>query len=106
MVSAYPLSDVGLCAADNAAGGQSATPGDTEKNATAVSAEQPDSVQSLAGASVPLRVPEIRRLLGRLVLAVRQTVGHILEWSAWRRWHQGVAQYYHYKRRTDLEVQL
>jgi hypothetical protein len=29
----------------------------------------------------------------------------MLDWSAWRRWHQGVAQYYHYKRRARLELQ-
>jgi hypothetical protein len=50
-------------------------------------------VQSSAARWVPLRVPEIRRLFWRLVLATKQTIGHILEWSAWRRWHQGMAQF-------------
>jgi len=40
---------------------------------------------------------ELRRLLWRLVLVVPQTVRHILAWSQWRRRHQSVAQYYHYK---------
>ena len=50
------------------------------------------SIDSRAKPWVPLRVPEIRRLFGRLVLATRHPVGQILDWSAWRRWHQGVAQ--------------
>jgi predicted alpha/beta hydrolase family esterase len=53
-----------------------------------------------------LSVAEIRRLFWRLVLATKQTIGHILEWSAWRRWHQGQAQFYHYKQRAGPEVQL
>jgi hypothetical protein len=35
-------------------------------------------------------------------LAVPQTARHILGWSYWRRWHQTVATYYHYKRREAL----
>ena len=70
------------------------------KNAGPVDAIPSGSVQSGAERWVPLSVPEIRRLFWRLVLAAMQTIGQILDWSAWRRWHQGVAQYYHYKRRT------
>jgi hypothetical protein len=51
-------------------------------------------------------VPEIRRLLWRLVLAVQQTARHILAWSQWRRRHQTSAQYYHYKRRGALAEPL
>jgi hypothetical protein len=47
-------------------------------------------------------IPELRRLLWRLVLAVPQTARHILSWSQWRRWHQTIAQYYHYRRRQAL----
>jgi hypothetical protein len=47
-------------------------------------------------------VPETRRLLWRLVLAVQQTARHILAWSHWRRWHQAVAKYYHYRRRQAV----
>jgi len=47
-------------------------------------------------------VPEIRRLLWRLVLVVQQTGQQILAWLHWRRWHQTVAQYYHYKRREAV----
>ena len=49
-----------------------------------------------------MSVPEIRRLLWRLVLAVQQTAQQILAWSRWRRWHQGIARYYHDKRRGAL----
>lgn len=63
-------------------------------------------IDSRAEPWVPLSVPEIRRLFGRLVLATRHTIGQILDWSAWRRWHQGVAQYYHRKRRSVPQLQL
>ena len=49
-----------------------------------------------------MSVPELRRLLWRLVLVVPHTVRHILAWSQWRRRHQSVAQSYHYKRREVL----
>lgn len=69
-------------------------------------APPPAGVQRCAEPWVPLSVPEIRRLFGQLVLATRHTIGQILDWSSWRRWHQGVAQYYHYKRRSVLQLQL
>jgi hypothetical protein len=62
----------------------------------------PDSLHGRAEALIPLSVPELRRLLWRLVLAVQQTAQQILAWSCWRRWHQRLAQYYHYKRRGAL----
>jgi SRSO17 transposase len=65
-------------------------------------AEHPDRMHGRAGPPIPLSVPELRRLLWRLVLAVKQTAQQILAWSCWRRWHQGLAQYYHYKRRGAL----
>jgi transposase len=37
------------------------------------------------------------------VLAVERTVGSILEWSNWQRWHQAWARYYHYRRRHGIE---
>jgi len=49
---------------------------------------------------VPLSVSEIRRLFWHLVLATQQRVERILAWSTWRRWHQGIAKYWHYKRRA------
>jgi hypothetical protein len=53
-----------------------------------------------ARAAVPLRVPERHRILRRVEGTVRQTVGHRLEWAAWRRWPQGGTQYSHDKRRA------
>jgi hypothetical protein len=55
---------------------------------------------------VPLSVPELRRLVWRLALALQVTAEHILAWSRWRRWHQAVARWYHYKRRGALRPQL
>src|SRR5437016_904437 len=56
--------------------------------------------QGLARTVVPLSVSEMRRLFWRLVLATQQRVERILAWSTWRRWHQGIAKYWHYKRRA------
>ena len=45
------------------------------------SAEWPGVLQGSAEPDVPLSVPEIRRLLWRLVLAVQPTVLQLLAWS-------------------------
>ena len=67
----------------------------------------PDSLAACkAGQWVPLRVPAMRRLCWRLGLATKQTRGQRLDWSAWRRWPQEIAQDYHYRRRAGPEVQL
>ncbi len=50
-----------------------------------------------------LSVAEIRRLLWKLVFVVEQTAAEVLAWSRWRRQHQAVAKFYHYKRRGALE---
>jgi hypothetical protein len=55
---------------------------------------------------VLLSVSEIRRLFWHLVLATQQKVARMLAWSTWRRWHQGIARYWHEKRRAGPEVQL
>ena len=73
-----------------------------KKPAASPGAEHPGRVQGAAGPRLPLSVPELRRLLWRLVLAVPQTVRHILAWSQWRRWHQAVAQYDPYQCRQAL----
>ena len=49
---------------------------------------------------MPLSVREIRGLFWRLVLATQERVERILALSTWRRWHQGMAKYWHYKRRA------
>jgi hypothetical protein len=59
-------------------------------------------VQGQPRPHLPLSVPEIRRRLWRVVLAVQQTTDAILAWSHWRRWHQSRAKYYPYKRHGAL----
>ena len=48
---------------------------------------------------IPLTVPEVRRLLVRLVWPVLPHAEDVLAWSHWRRHHQAVAQRCHYRRR-------
>jgi hypothetical protein len=62
--------------------------------------QQSGRVQSGAEPWVPCSVAEMRRFLWLHVLATTPTIGPRLAWSAWRRWYQGVAQLYHYQRRT------
>ena len=58
---------------------------------------------------IPITVPEVRRLLTRLVWTVNHPVELVLSWSLWRRRHQTQARRCHYQRRLSLlasEVQL
>lgn len=48
---------------------------------------------------LPLTVPEVRHLLGRLIWPASSSVRRVLAWSWWRRCHQSRASYYHTKRR-------
>ena len=48
---------------------------------------------------IPLTVPEVRRLLTRLIWKESQPSDFILYWSWWRRRHQARARLCHYKRR-------
>ena len=100
MVSPYHVGHVGLCAVDGTPGRAPAHRRPVKKKLAGCHTEQSDSLQSLARAGVPLSVCEIRRLFWRLVLVTQQRVERILAWSTWRRWHQGIAQYWHYKRRA------
>ncbi len=68
--------------------------------------EQSARLADLAQSGVPVSVREIRHLFWRLVLATQQRAERVLAWSAWRRWHQGIAQYWHYKRRAIVQLQL
>src|SRR3954449_7568218 len=54
----------------------------------------------LAADLLPLTVPEVRRLLWRLVWARPPDPGRILAWSNWRRRHQQRARRSHWTRRT------
>ena len=58
---------------------------------------------------IPITVPEVRRLLTRLVWKVNHPAELILSWSSWRRHHQTQARRCHYQRRLSLlasQVQL
>jgi hypothetical protein len=46
---------------------------------------------------LPLTVPEVRRLLWRLVWATCQDNAAVLHWSRWRRRHQARARQCHYR---------
>ena len=48
-----------------------------------------------------MSVAEIRKLLWRLVWAVKPAAEFILGWSVWRRRHQAVARDCHYKHRLQ-----
>jgi hypothetical protein len=45
-------------------------------------------------------VQEARRFFLVFQLSVRKTIDFLLHWSFWRRQHQAVAQFYHYKRNS------
>jgi hypothetical protein len=48
----------------------------------------------------PLSVPEARHLLARLVFPAPASVCLVIAWSAWRRWHQRRASFFHTRRRV------
>ncbi len=48
---------------------------------------------------IPLTVPEVRRLLYRLVWQGLPPPEQTLAWSDWRRRHQAIARRCHYQRR-------
>jgi len=48
----------------------------------------------------PLSLPEARHLLARLLFPAPSSVGLVIEWSAWRRWHQRLASFFHTRRRV------
>ena len=51
---------------------------------------------------IPLTVPEVRRLLYRLIWRPMPLNKSVLAWSRWRRRHQASARLCHYKRRLTL----
>ncbi|WP_162665786.1 hypothetical protein [Gemmata massiliana] len=48
---------------------------------------------------IPLTVPEVQKLLLRLVWACVPEPEPVLAWSEWRQWHQHRARRSHYRRR-------
>ena len=51
------------------------------------------------GALIPLTLPEVRRLVYRLVVRILAPPAAVLHWSRWRRLHQARAMRSHYRRR-------
>ena len=51
------------------------------------------------GALIPLTIPEVRRLVYRLVVHALAPPEAVLHWSHWRRSHQARALRSHYRRR-------
>ena len=51
---------------------------------------------------IPLTVPEVRRLLTRLIWTAEHPPDFVLSWSRWRRRHQAGARQCHYQRRLSL----
>ena len=51
------------------------------------------------GELIPLTIPEVRRLVYRLVVRILAPPEAILHWSHWRRLHHARAKRAHYKRR-------
>ncbi len=67
-----------------------------EEHALLLSAAEPAS-ESLT--LLPLTLPEVRHLLGRLIWPIPRNMPRALAWSRWRRCHQRRASYFHTKRR-------
>jgi hypothetical protein len=57
-------------------------------------------------ALIPLTIPEVRRLVYRLVVCVLAPPKAVLHWSRWRRHHQARAMRSHYRRRHARHVRL
>jgi hypothetical protein len=55
---------------------------------------------------VPLTEPEIRRMLIAIIWPKMNEVEKTLLWSFWRRRHQAIAKYCHYKKRLKSNAQL
>jgi hypothetical protein len=55
---------------------------------------------------IPLTIPEVRRLVYRLVVHILAPPEAVLHWSRWRRLHQARAMRSHYRRRRAQHVRL
>ena len=53
---------------------------------------------------IPLTVPEVRRLVYRLVVRILAPPEAVLHWSRWRRLHQARAMRSHYRLRRARHV--
>jgi hypothetical protein len=57
-------------------------------------------MEASPAAVIALTVPEIRKLLCRLLWRFLPDLTVIIHWSLWRRHHQAVAHFYHCRRRA------
>ena len=57
-------------------------------------------------ALIPLTIPEVRRLVYRLVVRILAPPEAVLHWSRWRRLHQARATRSHYLRRRRARQHL
>ena len=73
--------------------------GGAEKRGDNSAPQLSEEVQAVSRVILPLSVPEIRHLLGRLRFVPPVEPDHYLLWSLWRRVHQTLAMRYHYKKR-------
>jgi hypothetical protein len=48
---------------------------------------------------IPFTIPEVRRLVYRLVVRILSPPEAVLHWSHWRRLHEARAMHSHYRRR-------
>lgn len=73
-----------------------------EKNlSTTVQASTPRPGEEVIPTDLcPLSVPEARHLLARLLFPPPSSVPLVIAWSAWRRWHQRRASFFHTRRRV------
>jgi hypothetical protein len=58
------------------------------------------------GELIPLTLPEVRRLVYRLVVRILAPPEAVLRWSRWRRLHQARAQRSHSRRRLARHLLL
>ena len=58
------------------------------------------------GELIPFTVPEVRRLVYRLVVRILAPPDAVLHWSRWRRRHHARATRCHYHRRLALHLLL
>src|SRR5690606_19062372 len=66
-----------------------------------------DCIQTQPGTAMPLTVPEVRRLLEKVLWQQVVPLIHIWAWFYWRRRHQVMSRFYHYRKRLlSPQVQL
>jgi hypothetical protein len=100
LVSPEHVGQGGVGALDGPARSPAADAGGASNNAVPTPPEQPGGLQGHARTAVPCSVGARRHRFWPLVLAIQPRVERMLAWSAWRRWPQGVARYWHDKRRA------